>query len=272
MSALLRFFVRFALFFEFLLLEIIAFVLIFNTNAFQQSVIYNANTAIVASVYQVTSTWSDYFHLGIDNQKLAQENELLANRVAFLETKLASLKDTTMGIAPDYRAISAKVVYSSVNKIQNYILINKGKDYGLAPDMGVLSGESVVGVIESVSEHFSIVLPIVNSKLLVSGKLKASNALGSVNWNGFSPSVAQLREIPNHVEVVTGDSVVTSGYSAIFPEGILIGVIDNVDYHEHKTFCDISLKLATNFNALNYVRVIDFTNRKEQKEIEIPLH
>ena len=272
MSALLRFLVRFGLVFEFLFLETIAFVLIFHTNAFQQSILYNANTAVVASVYQTTNAWSDYFHLGVDNQKLAQENELLANRVALLETKLATLKDTSLAITPDYRTVSAKVVYSSVNKIQNYILINKGKDYGLAPDMGVLSSEGVVGVIESVSDHFSIVLPIINSKLLVSGKLRTNNALGSVLWNGLSPSVAQLTEIPSHVDAVTGDSVITSGYSAIFPEGILIGIVDNVDYHEQQTFCDISLKLATNFHSLSYVRVIDFANRKEQKELETPLH
>lgn len=268
MSALLRFFARFALVFEFLFLEIIAFVLIFHANAFQQSVIYKANTAFVVSVYETTSAWSDYFHLGIDNQKLAHENEVLTNKIARLETKLAALKDTSLIVTPAYRAISAKVVYSSVNKIQNYILIDKGKDYGLAPDMGVVSDEGVVGVIESVAEHFSVVLPILNTKLLVSGKLKTNNALGSVVWNGISPTVAQFTEIPSHVEVVEGDSVVTSGFSAIFPEGIFIGTIDDVDYQDHQTFCDIKLKLATNFQSLHYVRVLDVNRREEQQQIE----
>lgn len=272
MSALLRFLARFALVFEFLFLEVIAFVLIFHANAFQQSVLYKANTAFVVSVYETTGKWSEYFHLGIDNQKLAKENELLTNKVALLEAKLATAKDTSFTVTPAYRAISAKVVYSSVNKIQNYILINKGKDYGLAPDMGVLSDEGVVGVIESVSDHFSVVLPIINTKLLVSGKLKTNNSLGSVVWNGISPTVAQFTEIPSHVDVVAGDSVVTSGYSAIFPEGILIGTIGDVDYREHQTFCNITLKLATNFQSLHYVRVIDVYRREEQQQLETPLH
>ena len=272
MSALLRFFVRFALLFEFLLLEIIAFVLMFNTSSFQQSVIYKANTAFVASVYEVTDAWGDYFHLSTDNQKLAQENEMLAYKVAHLEAKLAALKDTASRVTPEYRAISAKVVYSSVNKIQNHILINKGKDYGLAPDMGVISDEGVVGVIENVSEHFAVVLPIINTKLLVSGKLKNNNVLGSVLWNGVSPTMAQFTEIPSHVEVVAGDSVVTSGFSAIFPEGILIGTVDKVDYHSHQTFCNIKLKLATKFHSLHYVSVLDVNRRVEQQNIENTIH
>jgi len=272
MSALLRFLARFALVFEFLFLEVIAFVLIFHANAFQQSVIYKANTAVVVSIYNTTSAWSDYFHLGIDNERLAEENELMTNKIAFLEAKLATAKDTSFAVTPSYRAISAKVVYSSVNKIQNYILINKGKDYGLAPDMGVLSDRGVVGVVESVSEHFSVVLPIINTKLLVSGKLKMNNSLGSVVWDGISPTTAQLTEIPSHVEVVSGDTVVTSGYSAIFPEGILIGIIDEVDYQKHETFCNITLKLATDFQSLHYVRVIDVNRREEQQQIETTLY
>lgn len=272
MSALLRFLARFAFVFEFLLLEVIAGLLIFNNNVFQQSVIYKLNASLVASVYQTTNSWTQYFSLRVDNERLAQENVKLANQVALLRMQLQTTPIVNPSTEAPYRSISAKVVYSSVNKSQNYILLDKGSADGVAIDMGVISSEGVVGIVQSVSKHFAVVLPIINTKLLVSSKLKSSGYLGSVAWDGLSPERASLTEIAGHVEAAIGDSVVTSGFSAIFPEGILIGILDDIDCNDHETFCTISVHLATRFQSLSYVRVIDYTRREEQKAIETPLH
>ena len=138
--------------------------------------------------------------------------------------------------------------------------------------MGVFAPQGVVGVVQRVSENYAVVLPIINPEQVISAKIKGNNQLGSVKWNGKSPLKAKLYEIPNHVNVVAGDTIVTSGFSAIFPDGMMIGVVDKATVVENTMYCDIDVTLAVDFQSLTYVTVFAFENQNEllnlQKSLE----
>lgn len=263
MSALLRFFVRFSAFFEFALLELIALLLIINGGAFQQSVFYRANTAMVGSIHAAMSVCTDYFGLQEANARLVAENEQLLNRIAALEARLPLSDSIVPTTAPHYFTRSATVVYSTVNRIQNLIIIDRGSADGIAVNMGVVSADGVVGVVDVVSKRYAVVMPIINTNLQVSGRVAKNGYLGSVRWTGLAPEFASLTEIPPHVDVAVGDTVVTSGYSAIFAGDVPIGVVDRVVTNDNRPFSDITLRLMVNYRTLKHVHVVDCANRDE---------
>lgn len=266
MSALLRFLLRFANFFEFLFLEVVAFLFILNFNAFQQSAVYRFNASAVASIYSVTNACADYFHLKAENERLMDENNQLLNRIAALE---AQMPDTLAASAVEspYRAYAAKVVYGSVNRLQNVLIVNRGAADGIAVDMGVVNADGVVGMVDAVSKHYAVVVPVISTKSMVSGKIAKNGYIGSVVWDGLSPECAELTDIPYHVDVAVGDTVVTSGYSAIFASGVPIGVVDDVEVNSNRVFCKIKLRLLVNYRTVDAVHVVDCAHRDELKQV-----
>ena len=155
------------------------------------------------------------------------------------------------------------MVYSTVNRIQNLIIIDRGSADGIAVNMGVVSADGVVGVVDVVSKHYAVVMPIINTNLQVSGRVAKNGYLGSVRWTGLAPEFASLTEIPPHVDVAVGDTVVTSGYSAIFAGDVPIGVVDRVVTNDNRPFSDITLRLMVNYRTLKHVHVVDCANRDE---------
>ncbi|MGN0186303.1 MAG: rod shape-determining protein MreC [Paludibacteraceae bacterium] len=265
MSALLRFFVRFSNFFEFVLLELIALLLVVHSGAFRQSVFYRANTAMVGSLHAAATACSDYFSLQETNARLVVENEQLLNKIAALETYRPTAAGAVLSAdsTPSYCVRSAAVVYSTVNRIQNLIIIDKGSVDGIAANMGVVNADGVVGVVDAVSKHYAVVMPIINIHLQVSGRVAKNGYLGSVHWDGLSPEFAELTEIPPHVDVAVGDTVVTSGYSAVFAGGVPIGVVDRVVANDNRPFSDIRVRLMANYRTLEHVHVVDCSHRDE---------
>ncbi len=266
MSTLLRFLLKFANFFEFLFLEVVAFLFIVNFNAFQQSAFYRFNASMVASLYSATNACADYFHLKAENAQLMDENNRLLNRIAALEAQLPDTMAVTAVELP-YHARTAKVVYASVNRLQNVLIINRGTADSIATDMGVVNADGVVGIVDAVSKHFAVVMPVISTKSMVSGKIAKNGTIGSVVWDGLSPEYAELTDIPYHVDVAVGDTVVTSGYSAIFASGVPIGVVDEVEVNNSRVFCKIRLRLLVNYRTVDAVHVIDCAHRDELKQV-----
>ena len=222
MKELLRFFVKRLRFLMFIALEIIAIVLIVHKNDFQHSVYLRDTAAIAGSTYQITSSIGDYFNLRGVNEELAIENNRLRNELDVLIKEkecyaIDSLTPQCNNIEISY--INAKVVYSSIYKLQNFIVIDQGSANGIEADMGVVSHNNVVGVIQYASENYAVILPLININQRISAKIKKDNQLGTITWNGKSSQQVQFEEIPRHAAPEIGDTVVTSGYSAIFPEG-----------------------------------------------------
>lgn len=157
---------------------------------------------------------------------------------------------------------------NSITRLNNYITINKGEKDGIRPEMGVIDGNGVVGIVYQTSSHYSLILSVLNAKSSISCKIKRTEYLGALKWEGGSSQYALVKDMPRHSEFSLGDTIVTSGHSAVFPEGIPIGVVDDMkDSHDGLTYW-LRVKLFTNFARLNSVQVIASTGREELSELE----
>ena len=164
--------------------------------------------------------------------------------------------------------IPAKVISNSVNRLDNYVTLDKGAKDGVEPDMGVVCSQGVVGIVSTVSDHFCVVLPIINSQSRISCRLDSSKVMGSLVWNGIDPSFASLIEVPRHVSVTEGEKIYTSGFSYIFPEFIPAGVVEKVELDPSDSFYRIKVRLTTSFYSLSFVDIISFSQDKELEELE----
>ncbi len=271
MRSLFRFLIRNYFLMMFLTLEAISMVLIVSFNNYQRVTFINSSNNLTGTIYERYSTLDDYFSLGRTNASLADENASLRKQLHMLmmqkEIYPTNRPDTVD--APAYYFTSAKVINNSVNRQFNYISINKGSRQGIKPDMGIINAEGVVGVITHVSPNYSTGLSLLNKRLSLPAKINKNNYFGSLVWDGEHYNTADLKEIPFHIVVNVGDTVVTSGYSNIFPEGIMIGVIKSYDVESGTNFYNIKIELSTNFKTLKYVEVVKNTKRDEQINLEL---
>ncbi len=231
---------------------------------------------MVAGMYKISNSVIEFFKLRAANENLSEENTALKNQVIKLENQLSTLTKTEkkdsirFKIPPEmeFDYISAKVINVSTNKLQNYITLNKGTRDGIKPDMGVISDEGVVGIIQSVSDKFSVVIPVLNPKIQINCKFTKNNYTGTLVWNGKDYRYANLADIARHVKFEKGDSLVTSGFTNTFPEGIPVGIINNFKIKESDLYYSIIVKLSVNFRTLSHVKVINYENYIEQKTLE----
>lgn len=270
MRSLFRFLLRNHFLMLFLALEAISMTLMVSFNDYQRVTFFNSSNNLFGSVYGRFSTMDDYFSLGRTNARLANENASLRKQLQYRiknqENYPVNRPDTVD--APAYVFTSAKVISNSVNKQFNYITLNKGSRHGIKPDMGIINADGVVGVITNVSPNYSTGLSLLNKRLLIPAKITKNNYFGSLVWDGDHYNTADLKEIPFHVIVNVGDTVVSSGYSNIFPDGIMIGKIIKYDAINGTNFYDIKVELSTNFKTLKYVEVVHNTKRAELIKLE----
>lgn len=266
MRNLLRYIIRYHFFILFILFEVLSVSLVITYNPYQSAKYYNFFQNLSGYINKELNIISDYFNLKESNRQLALEN-------ARLRAELSAYKRST-SIPPldtyeinQYQYIPTKVVNNSYNKTYNYITLNKGEKHGIHPDMGVISSNGLVGVVNHVSDNFSTAISILNPQLKISAKIKTSNNIGSLVWDGEDVNHVTLNDIPYHVSIKEGDTIVTSGYSAIFPENITIGYISD---HELKggNFYEIRVRLANNMRNISYVYVIRNTLKQERKTLE----
>jgi len=167
-----------------------------------------------------------------------------------------------------YRFNSARVINNSVDKQNNYITLNKGRKHGIKPDQGIVNSEGIVCVITNVSESYSLGFSVLNKRWGASAKLKKSGTFGPLSWDGKDSRFANLTGIPFHVELEVGDTVVTSSYSSVFPEAVMIGIIHSFEKPAGENYYNISVKLSVNFRALSYVDVVENLKKDEIKALE----
>lgn len=219
---------------------------------------------------QTYSDITDYFSLRNSNEQLAKENAQLHqhNKGAFYQYTLDFFTYRDTIFKQQYSYVPAKVINNSVNKRRNYITLNRGKRQGIAKGMGVICPQGYVGIIKDVSEHFSTVQSFLHRSSTTSAKLSRTNYVGVLEWVPGSVEHAVLKDIPGHVSLHEGDTVTTTGYSAVFPEDIMLGVIDNFKLNQSTNFYDISVKLSTDYRNLDYVYVVNNLMKLEQIELE----
>ena len=274
MRDLLRFIVRNYFVFLFLLFEGISLILIVQFNSFQKSRFVNFSRNISGYVFEEISYFSDYLDLREQNELLVTENVQLRNEIdkqpkyVYLTAKDSIHFDTVRESAGrKYFYTQARVINNSVSRQYNVITINRGQNHGVISDMAVISENGVAGIIAEASGNFATVIPIINRDFRLSAKIEKNNYFGIIEWDGRNPEIVSLREIPVHVDLNDGDTILTSGYSSIFPEGILVGTIESHSY-EGGNYFQINVKLATNFRSLQHVNVISSLYRDEQIELE----
>jgi len=249
----------------FLFLEIIAFSFIVQNN-YQRATFLNASGKITGTVFNTFNNISEYFTLKKSNHILAEENARLRESLkgSFHTT------DTLVYYQHDslFRFISAKVISNTVNKQKNYLMLNKGKAHGIEKDMGVITSHGIVGTVIDVSENFSRVMSILHENNRINARIKKNNHIGNVEWDGESYTHGLLTDIPTHVELNKGDTIITSGNSFIFPEGILVGTVEEHPVNKGEKFNKARIKFSVDYNSLYFVYVIVNLMKKEQLNLE----
>lgn len=275
MRNLLNFLIKYNYWFLFLLLEVTSFVLLFRFNHYQQSVYFTSANGVAGKVYEVSGGISSYFHLKTANEDLLDRNMLLEQRVSFLEKTLkekgldsARLYSLERLAPENYHIFKANVIKNSLNRENNYITLDQGTAGGVHSEMGVVDANGVVGIVYKTSPHYSLVIPLLNSKSSISCKIVGSEYFGYLKWEGGDSRFAYLKDLPRHAEFNLGDTVVTSGYSTVFPAGVIVGTVDDMsDSHDGLSYL-LKIKLATDFGKVSNVRVIARTGQEEQNALE----
>ena len=275
MRNLLNFFLKYNYWFLFILLEVISFALLFRFNNYQGSAFFTSSNQVAGMVYEVANNVTGYFHLKSINDDLVQENVELELQIERLRSALMELTADSVGLEKmkldalkGYDIYRANVINNSLTHVDNYITIDKGENDGIRPEMGVINGSGVVGIVYHTSANYSVVIPILNSKSSVSCKIKRSDYFGFLKWDGGSSEYATVKDMPRHSLFSLGDTIVTSGHSAVFPGGIPIGTVEDMsDSHDGLSYL-LKVKLFTDFGRLNDVRVIAQKGLEEQIELE----
>lgn len=270
MRNLIFFLYKYHTFFLFFVLEVIAFVIIYQFNTYQKASFLNYTHGVANTFYTGISNTKDYFYLRSVNDSLQMENARLRNQLLTSyyqnNVSLTNINDTVY--KQQYTYIAARVVNNSVTKRNNYITLNRGSLHGIKPKTGVISENGVVGIVMTVSEHYSTVLSVLNSNCKLSAKIQKNGAFGSLVWDGEDPRLAKLLDVNKHVPVAVNDLVITSNFSPIFPEGLPIGRIKTHSLDAGDNFHNMKVELFTDFSTVSTVYVINNLLKGEQQVLE----
>ena len=276
MRNLLEFLKKYNYWFVFVILEVVSLVLMFQYNNYQGSVWFSSANYVAGLTYEADSKFSSFMGQGAVNQELTERNLMLEHEVTLLRAQLTEERqrhDSTyvesgqMPFLKQFRLINAKVISNSINKADNFITIDKGRYDGVHPDMGVACGNGIVGIVYMVSGHYAVVIPVLSSKSNISCAIHGRGYFGYLRWNGGRSDVAYVDDIPRHAQFEVGDTIETSGYSSMFPPGILVGKVTKAEDSDDGLSYRLEVKLSTNFGNLRNVCVIDDAEVKEKLDL-----
>jgi len=269
MRSLLNFLLRYKTLILFVVLEAAALVMISTSHNYHQTVFYGISRNINGFIAKRVEKGTYYFRLRQVNEELVQENILLRRRIEGLTSApqegFTEVRDTVNGV--NYTYLNARVISNSVNKQKNFITLDRGSKQGVDVGMGVASSSGIVGVVVGVSRNYSVVMSLLNTDFRLSASIARNDYFGSLAWDGTNYRYARLSEIPHHVEVSEGDTIVTSGFSAIFPAGLMAGTLTG-DQKRGGDFVSLKVLLAVDFKKLTNVYVIGNLTKDERQDLE----
>lgn len=275
MRDLLNFLFKYNYWFLFILLEVVSLGLLYRFNNYQQGAFFTSANVVVGNIYEVSNELTAYFHLRTTNEDLLERNSLLEQRVSALEKTLReyqpdsiSFMEKINNLKANYTVYKAHVIKKSLNRVDNYITLDKGSSDGIRPEMGVVDGRGVVGIVYLTSPSYSVVISLLNSKSNISCKIKSSDYFGNLRWEGKDSRFAYLKDLPRHAEFNLGDTVITSGFSTVFPEGVIVGIVDDMEDSKDGLSYNLKIKLAADFGKLSNVRVLSRNGQQEQLKLE----
>lgn len=275
MAQIINFLIRNKHFLLFWFLLLISLVFTVQSHSYHRSKFINSANWLSGGVYGSVSSIQDYFKLKTYNKQLLEENARLRERLKNLNESNLGITPLTIDNAPlavdtlkQYSFIPAKVINNNYAKTDNFITLLGGKKDSITRDLGVITSKGIVGTIDNVSNSYSTVLSILNSNFTTNAKLRGSEHFGTIAWNGKDPNKVQVIDVQQQAPLKIGDTIETSGKSAIFPKGIPIGTIDAFELDPSKNFYTISLQLINDMTNLGHVYVIKNANRKEIRTLE----
>lgn len=278
MREIFNFFIRNSKWFVFIFFVVLSCMLLFTRNPYQHHVYLTSAGEVTGAVYDVTGNVTSYFNLHANNEDLNRRNaalqkEVIALREQLLRVSQASEERRLDSVAPfealrHYDFIAAHVINNSVTRPHNYITVDKGSLDSVRPEMGVIDQNGVVGIVNVVSGHHARLISLLNPNLRLSCKIKGNDNFGSLVWDGRDPREAVLEELPRHTRFHQGDTVVTSGYSAVFPEGIPVGIIRDNKGVNKESFITLRVTLLSDFSKLNNVQIVVNNHADELRRLE----
>jgi rod shape-determining protein MreC len=273
---LIAFLTKYHHWFLFIFLEVISGILLFKFNSYQGSVWFSTANAVVGKVYELEATVGQFFSLTRINEELTLRNFYLERQVTQLRRLYTEkTQDTTvierneLQFLSRFTLVPAKVVANTLNRTDNLITIDKGSVDGIRRDMGVVCGNGIVGLVYLVSTNYSVVIPVLNMSLSrISCSVRGRGYFGYLHWYGGDPTVAYLEDIPRHARIKKGEWIETSGYSAIFPHGVLVGKVEAVYNSTDGLSYRLKVRLSTDFGNLRDVMVISDSSAAERIRLE----
>ena len=274
MRNLLNFLFRYNHCIVFVLLQGMSFLLLFSFNNYQHSRFFTSANAFVGKIYEATRAVTGYFDLQRQNEVLMERNIWLEQQLLLADKRLKEMEEASTTSWPAettttmFQSYKACVIKNSLNRADNYITLNQGSLAGIKPDMGVIGPNGVVGIVYKTSPHYSLVISLLSSKSNLSCKIAGNEYFGFLQWEGGDSRYAYLKDLPRHAEFAIGDTIVTSGFSTVFPQGMMVGVIEEAnDTNDGLSFL-LKIKLATDFGKLRNVHVLAREGIEEQKLLE----
>jgi len=273
--ALFEFIVKFHFFILFLLFEVVCFTLAINNNEPHQKKFISSANYVSGVLNEGVDAVTRYFNLAEVNNELAEENTALRNNApGFIENPHVVIRDSVNDTVTrqQYTFIAAQVVSNSVVNQKNFLTLNKGTNEGIQQDMAVIGPRGIVGIVYAVTDHYATVMSVLNIDYKVSANIRRTNDFGSLIWEGDDYKHARLLEIPYHVNLRKGDTIVTNGFSNVYPAGIPIGVISKFSKSTEENFYDIDVELSTNFKNVEHVYIIQNILKQERDSLESTNH
>ncbi len=263
MGNLLALLQRFHVLLLFLVLQVFSLIVLFSENNFHRKEFIRHSSDFAGYIYEKRDEFTSYLRLAEINDQLAIENAALRSLLPenYISSDTATYK--AQGVRQQYTYTPAKVVNATVSRKRNYLTLNKGYAEGIGIEMGVIANGSIVGIVSSVSKNYSIVMPVLHTKFQGSVKMKGTGEFGILEWPGGDPLFAFVKEIPKHVYINVGDTVVTTGFSSHFPEGMLIGSVEALEDKPEENFHRIKVKLATDYRKVAWVQVVKNLQKME---------
>lgn len=294
MRNILEFLIKYSHWTLFILLQLLAAILLFRFNSFQGSVWFTSASEVTASVTKVAAEVTRYFGLEKMNRDLTERNVQLMQELEYYkklvgeanegkdsliviqgmqevirtDSSVVVIKQPPTMMDQSFVVCPARVVNFSVRRLDNYLAIDKGESSGVRTGMGVISGMGVVGIVCRTSKNYSLVLPVINSGSSISCKIARTDYFGFLKWEGGDPLMAFMTDVPRHAEYEIGDTVVTSGHSTVFIEGIPVGTVTSKDESDDEMSLTLGIRLFTDFGRLNDVYVMALPPREELSELE----
>lgn len=263
MQQLLNFFIRNKNVLFFLFLFFIAIGLTIQSHSYHKSKFLHSANGFTGGIYNATNGISQFFSLKDENAILLEENnrlkELLLSR---------NYSTPNLSVGDSIKLKSSTVIKNSYALINNYIILNKGEKDSIAPDLGVMTSNGIVGVIDKVSNNYARVISILNTTSSVNAKLQNSNHFGELKWDGKSVEIVQLVDLPKQAVFKKGDTISTSGRSIIFPKGIPIGSVEAFELDETENFYNIDVRLFNDMTNLGHAHIILNKNKAEIEQLE----